>query len=87
MKKNLEEKAVITVDELKNVLKTALPYEINLEGINEESDLRKDVGLNSIGMLYVAMILEEKYSVQFSNEDFPKLNKVADVIAKVEGRL
>lgn len=78
---------MVTVDELVNVLKTALPYEINLDGVTGESDLRKDVGLNSIGMLYVAMILEEKYSVQFTNDDFPKLIKVADVIAKVEGRL
>lgn len=78
---------MVTVEELAKVIKAALPYEINLEGINEASDLRSDIGLNSIGMLYVAMIIEEKYGVQFSNEDFPKLLKVSDVIAKIEGRL
>ena len=77
---------MVTVDELKAVLETVFPDEYNLSGITPESDLKKDVGLNSIGLLYMAMVLEEKYNIQFSNEDLTELNTVADVIARIEGK-
>ncbi len=77
---------MVTLEELKAVLEAVFPEEFSLEGVMLESDLKKDVGLNSIGLLYMAMVLEEKYGVSFSNDDFVKMNTVADVIAKIEGK-
>lgn len=76
---------MVSLDELKSVLEAVFPEEFDLSGVTMESDLKKDVGLNSIGLLYMAMVLEEKYGVSFSNDDFVKMNTVADVIAKIEG--
>lgn len=75
---------MVTIEELKSVLETVFPEEYNLSAVTADSDLKKDIGLNSIGLLYMAMILEEKYGVSFSNEDFTKMNTVADVIMKIE---
>ena len=76
---------MVSLDELKTVLEAVFPEEFDLSDVTLESDLKKDVGLNSIGLLYMAMVLEEKYGVSFSNDDFTKMNTVADVIAKIEG--
>lgn len=76
---------MVSLDEMKSVLEAVFPEEFDLSEITMESDLKKDVGLNSIGLLYMAMVLEEKYGVSFSNDDFVKMNTVADVIAKIEG--
>ena len=77
---------MVTINELKEILETVFPGQYNLSEITEESNLVKDVGLNSIGFLYLAMVLEEKYGIQFSNKDLEKLRTVADVLSLIEER-
>lgn len=76
---------MVTVEELKDVFHTVFGNEMDLSAFNEESDLRKDIGMNSISLLYMAMVLEEKYGVKFNNSDFENMNTVADVIRKIQG--
>ena len=64
------------------------PYSVKeLIFLIEESDLRKDVGMNSISLLYMAMVLEEKYSIKFNNNDFEKIFTVKDVIEVVKSKV
>ena len=76
---------MVTVEELKDVFHTVFGNEMDLSAFNEASDLRKDIGMNSISLLYMAMVLEEKYGVKFTNSDFESMNTVADVIRKIQG--
>ena len=78
---------MVTVEELKNLFETIFAQELNIENLNENSDLRKDLGMNSISFLYTAMVLEEKYSIKFNNEDFLKITTVKDVIEIVESKV
>ena len=78
---------MITVEELKNMFETLFGKGIDISNLNEESDLRKDIGMNSISLLYMAMVLEEKYSIQFNNSDFEKIFVLKDVIALVESKV
>ncbi len=54
--------------------------------ITEDSNLRQDLGIDSIGMLYMAMALEEEFGIKFKNEDFPGIATVMDVISCIEGK-
>lgn len=74
------------IEELKELFNTVFPGEMDVEKITEDASLREDVGMNSISLLYMAMVLEEKYGIQFSNDDFMTLNTVSDVIKKIESR-
>ena len=76
---------MVTVEELKDVFHTVFGNEMDLSAFNEASDLRKDIAMNSISLLYMAMVLEEKYGVKFNNSDFENMNTVADVIRKIQG--
>ena len=76
---------MVTVEELKEIFHTVFGSDMDLSAFNENSDLRKDVGMNSISLLYMAMVLEEKYGVKFNNSDFENMNTVADVIRKIQG--
>ncbi len=78
---------MITIEDLKTMFAAVFGQEMNFADLNENSDLRKDIGMNSISLLYMAMVLEEKYSIQFNNEDFGKINTVSDVIALVESKV
>ncbi len=76
---------MVTIDELKETFTAVFNDELNISDITESSNLRKDIGMTSIHLLYMAMVLEEKYHIQFTNADFEKLVTIGDVIAKIQG--
>ena len=78
---------MITIAELKDMFTAVFGQGMDFSNLSEASDLRKDVGMNSISLLYMAMVLEEKYSIQFDNNDFAKINTVKDVIEIVESKV
>ena len=41
----------------------------------------------SIGLLYMAMAVEEEFGIKFKNEDFAAIRTVGDVIACIESKL
>lgn len=75
-----------TFDRLIKVFNLVFEGEVDTSAIGPDSSLKEDVGINSIGMLYMAMALEEEFSIKFSNEDFPTIRTVADVIACIEAK-
>ena len=53
--------------------------------LTENSNLRTDLGLSSIGMLYLIIAIEQKFNITFENvsmSDFETLNDVIDFIEK-----
>lgn len=76
-----------TFEKLIKIFNTVFEDEVDAASISEDSSLQKDLGISSIGMLYMAMALEEEFSIKFTNEDLMKLGTVADVIACIEGKV
>lgn len=76
-----------TFERLIKVFNTVFEDEVNASAIGQGTSLQKDLGISSIGMLYMAMALEEEFSIKFSNEDLMKLGTVADVIACIESKV
>lgn len=75
-----------TMERLVDVFVRVFEDEVEVSAIRPESKLVDDLGLNSIGMLYMAMELENEFGIKFSNEDFQGLVTVGDVIARVESK-
>ena len=73
-----------TMERLVDVFVRVFEDEVQADAIRPESKLIDDLGLNSIGMLYMAMELENEFGIKFSNEDFAGLTTVGDVVARVE---
>ena len=61
--------------------------EIDLSAVTPQSNLREDIGINSIGLLYMAMALEEEFGVKFVNDDFAGIVTVADVVSIIEKKV
>ena len=76
-----------TFERMVQVFNAVFEDEVNTQTFRPEAKLREDVGINSIGMLYMAMAMEEEFGIKFANEDFPKMETVADVVAIVESKL
>lgn len=76
-----------TFERLVKVFKVVFEDEIDVSNLSENANLRDDVGINSIGMLYMAMALEEEFGIKFVNEDFAKIVTVSDVISVIEEKM
>lgn len=73
-----------TFERLKNVCDSVFEGEIDTANVTMESNLRDDIGINSIGVLYMAMALEEEFDIKFTNDDFVDIATVSDVVAIIE---
>ena len=71
---------------IKEALTDAFGDEMDVSGVKPETDLRADLGFNSIGLLTIAVSLEEKFGFTFTNEDFAKINTVGDVVEVIKSR-
>jgi len=76
-----------TLERLLKVCTAVFDGEINLDTITPESSLREDIGMNSIGLLYMAMALEEEFSIRFTNSDFAGIATVDDVVKTIEKKV
>jgi len=61
--------------------------DVDVTTITPQSKLRDDIGINSIGLLYMAMALEEEFGIKFVNDDFIELNTVHDVIQCIDQKV
>ena len=58
-----------------------------LENCTESSNLTTDLGLNSVGILYVVIAIEEFFNVQFDDVGFGDFKTVGDVINYIERKV
>ena len=69
------------IEKLKSIILLAMPDSGDIiENCSEESNLHTDLGLNSVGMLYVVIAIEEFFSISFDNANFNDFKTVSDVV-------
>lgn len=73
-----------TFERLIKVFNAVFEGDVDTASITPEASLFDDIGINSIGMLYMAMALEEEFGIKFENEDFSAIRTVNDVVACIE---
>lgn len=75
-------------EKLKDVMRMAMPSsEIDLDALDESSDLTSDIGLSSVGILYVVIAIEEFFNVRFDNVGFGDFKTIGDVVDYIEKKL
>ena len=75
-----------TLDRLIKVFHAVFEDSVDTANIAPDASLREDIGINSIGLLYMAMAVEEEFGIKFTNEDFAGIETVADVIRCIESK-
>ena len=81
----------MTRDEIKEKLKEVLVMAMGesadkLINCSEEDRLNEDLKLNSVGILYVVVSIEEVFDIEFSGVGFGDFKTVKDVIDYIEER-
>ena len=67
----------VIFEEVKGILKQIKPS-MDLSNVNEESQLVRDLGLDSLTILLLSLAIENKFGFKF--EGNPKFNTVGEVI-------
>lgn len=75
------------LERLIKVFNAVFEDSVDVAQVTEAAALREDLGINSIGLLYMAMAVEEEFGIKFCNEDFGGMTTVADVIACIERKM
>ncbi len=75
------------LEKLIELFNTVFEGEIDVATISGDTRLIEDLSLNSIGLLYMALAVEENFGVKFNNDDFTNIRTVNDVLAKIEGNV
>ena len=75
-------------EKLKEIMAVAMGSKSEaLEQCNESSALVTDLGLNSVGILYVVIAIEEFFSIQFDDVGFNDFQTVGQVLDYIEKKL
>ena len=72
------------IEKLKEVFSLATGEDFSSKEYTEQSNLISDLGLNSVGVLYVVIAIEEFFGVQFDDVGFGDFSTVKDVIDYIE---
>ena len=59
----------------------------DLDTLSESSNLVTDLGLNSVGVLYVVIAIEEFFGIEFENVGFGDFKTIGDVIDYIEQQI
>lgn len=56
----------------------------DIDSLDENSNLINDLGLSSVGVLYVVIAIEESFGIEFENVGFSDFTILGDVINYIE---
>ena len=53
---------------------------IDISSINEESQLVRDLGFDSLKMIYSVVVIEQNFNCKINNDDYKKVITIGDLI-------
>ena len=75
-------------EKLSDVMKMAVPSDnVDIENITEHTRLVDDIGLSSVGVLYIVIAIEEFFDIRFDDVGFADFKTVCDVIDYIERKV
>jgi acyl carrier protein len=69
---------------LEPIIKTYLPEDVSAKEINLDSDLTRELNINSAHLVDIILDIEDVFRIEFKNEDMEKLRNVNDAILLIQ---
>lgn len=69
------------IEKLKDIFRLVIHNNIDLDKITLESNIITDLGVNSVGLVYLVIGIEEMFEVDMSDVTFNTFKTVGDVVA------
>ena len=72
-------------DKLINIFNIVINRSVDVSKINIDSKIVEDLGVNSIGLIYLAVAVEEEFDVDMSKASLETFKTIKDVINYING--
>ena len=72
-------------EKLTNIFNIVINRSVDVSKINIDSKIIEDLGVNSIGLIYLAVSVEEEFDVDMSNASLESFKTIRDVINYING--
>lgn len=69
---------IIMIEKIKEILAEELSLE--LDEINDDSDIREDLGADSLDMVQLVMSLEDEFNLEIENEEIQSVTTVKGIV-------
>ena len=75
------------IEKLKEIFQLVINNGISLDDISESADVTNDLGVNSIGLIYMAVAIEKTFNIDMSNVSINTFKTIKDVVDYIENGL
>ena len=72
------------IETLKKIFCTVIDENKDFSNVTEDTNIIKDLGVNSVGLIYLLMAIEETYDIDMSDVTFSTFEKIGDVITYIQ---
>ena len=72
------------LEKLIQILKKSTTKEV--ADVDFDSDLRMDLGIESVGMMFLAVMIEKEFNVSFEGVELDSFKKVSDVVEFIRNK-
>lgn len=72
---------------LEPIITTYLPEDVAAKEINRNSDLTRELNINSAHLVDIILDIEDVFNIEFKNEDMEKLRNVNDAISLIQQKI
>ena len=75
------------IEKLKEIFQLVINNGVSLDDVSESADVTNDLGVNSIGLIYMAVAIEKTFNIDMSNVSINTFKTVKDVVDYIENGL
>lgn len=72
---------------LEPIIKTYLPEDVTAKEININSDLTRELNINSAHLVDIVLDIEDVFDIEFKNEDMENLRSIKDAISLIQAKI
>lgn len=69
------------------IIKNYLPEDVSEMEVSRESDLTKELNINSAHLIDIVLDVEDAFDIEIKNEDLEKLRNLNDVISLIKVKI
>ena len=74
------------LDELKKIFTLVVNRNMDVSTIKMESKIVNDLGISSVGLIYLMVAIEETFSIDMSDVTFNSFETVGDVVKYIKSK-
>ena len=74
------------LQKLKEIFVIVVNKDANLDSIKYESKIVQDLGVSSVGLIYLMVAVEETFNIDMSDASFNSFETVGDVVNYIQGK-